>query len=73
MPAKDFVIQRTQKLKRCTIGAPEKEWICKTLLSRRRITEDLIDMIIDWRDSGFSVYCGPRMQPDEEEVIENLA
>jgi len=26
-----------------------------------------------WRHSGFNVYCGPRIQPGEEEAIENLA
>ena len=45
----------------------------KMLLSRKKITEDLIDMMMGWRHSGFNVYCGPRIQPGEEEAIENLA
>ena len=48
--------------------------ICfKMLLSRKKITEDLIEMMTGWRHSGFNVYCGPRIQPGEEEAIENLA
>jgi len=30
-------------------------------------------MMMGWRHSGFNVYCGPRIQPAEEEAIENLA
>jgi len=45
----------------------------KMLLSRKKITEDLIDMMMGWRHSGFNVYCGPRIQPGEEEAIDNLA
>jgi len=43
------------------------------LLSRKKITEDLIEMMMGWRHSGFNVYCGPRIQPGEEEAMENLA
>ena len=34
-----------------------------------KITEDLVDMMIGWRHSGFNVYCGPRIQPGEEEGV----
>ena len=47
--------------------------VFKMLLSRRKITQDLIDRMIGWRHSGFNVYCDPRSQPGEEEAIENLA
>jgi hypothetical protein len=30
-------------------------------------------MMMGWRHSGFNVCCGPRIQPGEEEAIENLA
>jgi hypothetical protein len=40
---------------------------------KEKATEDLVDMMMGWRHSGFNVYCGPRIQPDEEEAIENLA
>lgn len=47
--------------------------VFKMLLSRKKITEDLIDMMMGWRHSGFNVYCGQRIQPSEEEAMENLA
>jgi hypothetical protein len=47
--------------------------VFKMLLSRKKITEDLVDMMMGWRHSGFNVYCGPRIQPGEEEAMENLA
>ena len=43
------------------------------LLSRKKITEDLIEMMMGWRHSGFNVYCGPRIHPGEEQAMENLA
>ena len=47
--------------------------IFKMLLSKGKITEELIDMLMTWRHSGFNVFCGPRIQPDEQETMENLA
>ena len=43
------------------------------LLSRGKITRDLIVLIRSWRHSGFQVYGGPRILPGEEEATENLA
>jgi len=43
------------------------------LLSKGKITEELIDMLMTWRHSGFNVFCGPRIQPCEQEAMENLA
>ena len=43
------------------------------LLSKRKITQDLINMVVSWRHSGFNVFCGPRLHPAEEDAIENLA
>jgi hypothetical protein len=40
---------------------------------QKKITEDLVDMMMAWRHSGFNVYCGPRIQPGEEEAIDSLA
>jgi len=42
------------------------------LLSKGKITEDLVGMLMSWRHSGFNVFCGPRIQPGEEEAMENL-
>ena len=47
--------------------------VFKMLLSKGKITEDLVDMMLKWRHSGFNVFCGPRIQPGEEDAIENLA
>jgi len=47
--------------------------VFKILLSKGKITEDLVDMLMKWRHSGFNVFCGPRIQPGEKEVMENLA
>ncbi len=43
------------------------------LLSKGKITQDLVNMLMSWRHSGFNVFCGPRIQPGEEEAMENLA
>ena len=47
--------------------------VFKMLLSKDKITEDLVDMLMKWRHSGFNVFCGPRIQPGDEEAMENLA
>jgi len=47
--------------------------VFKMLLSRKKITEDLIDMMMGWRHSGFNVHCGPRIQPGDGQAMENLA
>jgi len=39
------------------------------LLSRKKITEDLIEMMMGWRHSGFNVYYGPRIKSGEEEAM----
>ncbi len=43
------------------------------LVSKGKITEDLINMVLLWWHSGFNVFCGPRILPGEEEAMENLA
>jgi len=30
-------------------------------------------MLMNWRHSGFNVFCGPRLQPRDEKAMENLA
>ena len=47
--------------------------VFKMLLSKEKITEDLVDMLMKWRYSGFNVFCGPRIQPGDQESMENLA
>ena len=45
--------------------------VFKIPLSKEKITEELIDMLMTWRHSGFNVFCGPRIQPGEQEAMEN--
>ena len=47
--------------------------VLRMLLSRGKITRDLMGLIRSWRHSGFQVYAGPRIQPGEEEGMEHLA
>jgi len=35
--------------------------VFKMLLSNGKITQDLVDMLMKWRHSGFNVFCGPRI------------
>jgi hypothetical protein len=37
------------------------------------VTEELVAMAMNWRHSGFNVFCGPRIRPNEEKAMENLA
>jgi endonuclease III len=47
--------------------------VFKILLSKGKIAEDLVHMLMTWRHSGFNVFCGPRILPREEDAMENLA
>lgn len=47
--------------------------VFRMLLSKGKITLDLVSLLRSWRHSGFYVYVGPRIQPGEEEALESLA
>ena len=47
--------------------------VFKMLLAKGRITKDLIAMLSNWRHSGFQVFCGNRIFPEDETAMENLA
>jgi len=47
--------------------------VFKMLLSKGKITHDLVSMLLSWHHSGFNVFCGPRIQPGNEDAMENLA
>jgi hypothetical protein len=47
--------------------------VFRMLLSKGKITEDLVNMLMKWRHSGFNVFRGPRIQPGEEKAMEYLA
>ena len=54
-------------------GIFDRHKVFKMLLSKGKITEDLIDMLMKWRHSNFNVFCGPKIQPGDENAMENLA
>ena len=43
--------------------------VFKMLLSKGIITQDLVNMLLSWRHSGFNVFCGPRIQPGDGEAM----
>jgi hypothetical protein len=43
------------------------------LLNKGKITEEMIRMLSAWKHSGFNVFCGNRISPNDETAIENLA
>jgi hypothetical protein len=47
--------------------------VFKMFISKGKITQDLVGMLISWRHSGFNVFYGPSIQPGDEEAMENLA
>jgi hypothetical protein len=47
--------------------------VFKMLLSKEKITPELVGRHKSWRHSGFNVFCGPRIQPGDEQAMENLA
>ena len=47
--------------------------VFKMLLSKGKIIKELVDMLMSLRHSGFNVYCGPRIQPGDNQAMENLA
>ena len=55
------------------LGAIFRHKVFKMLLVRGRITKDLIAMLSNWRHSGFQVFCGQRIFPQDETAMENLA
>ncbi|HPJ66524.1 MAG TPA: transposase [Desulfobacteraceae bacterium] len=50
-----------------------KHKVFKMLLSNEKITPELVDMHKTWRHSGFNVFCSPRIQPGDEQAMENIA
>jgi hypothetical protein len=42
------------------------------LLNRQKLTKKMIAMLSTWRHSGFHIFCGNRISPYDETVMENL-
>jgi len=47
--------------------------VLRMLLSKRKISEEMIRMLSTWRHSGFHVFCGNRISPTDDTAMENLA
>jgi len=47
--------------------------VFKMLLSRGKITKEMIAMLATWRHSGFHVFCGNRISTIDDTAMENLA
>ena len=47
--------------------------VLKMLLSRGKIITKMIDILSTWRHSGFTVFCGSRISPNDGTAMENLA
>jgi hypothetical protein len=47
--------------------------VLKMLLSKGKVTQEMITMLSTWRHSGFNVFCGNRISPNDDTAMENLA
>lgn len=47
--------------------------VLKMLKKEGKITDAIIDNMLSWHHSGFQVYMGNRLWPDDEDGLENLA
>jgi len=47
--------------------------VLKMLLSKGKITQDMIMLLDKWRHTGFNVFAGKRILPRQEKSMENLA
>jgi len=47
--------------------------VFRMLLDKGKITQEMIAMLSTWRHSGFNVFCGNRISPNDETAMENLA
>jgi hypothetical protein len=43
------------------------------LLDKGKITKELTALLSSWRHSGFNVFCGNRISPDDDTAMEKLA
>ncbi len=98
-----FELKHLEEIFPAKDGIFDRHKVFKTLLSKGKITEDVVDMLMKWRHSGppwcdflntpqaglciaqnsnsgnpfrliglgqgFNVFCGPRIQPGEEEAM----
>jgi hypothetical protein len=43
------------------------------LVSKRKLSGEMIRMLSTWRHSGFNVFCSHRISPADDTAMENLA
>jgi hypothetical protein len=47
--------------------------VLKMLKAEGKINDAVIENMLSWRHSGFNVYCGPSIWPNDEKALEDLA
>ncbi|MBU1745161.1 MAG: transposase [Proteobacteria bacterium] len=47
--------------------------VLRMLLNKGKISQEMIAMLSTWRHSGFHVFCGNRISPNDKTAMENLA
>jgi len=47
--------------------------VLRMLLSRGKITGEMVRMLSGWKHTGFNVFCGNRISPNDDTAMENLA
>jgi len=66
-------VERPQNIDTKALEQIFRHKVLKMLLSKGKISIDMITLLDKWRHTGFSVYCGPRILPWQQKSIENLA
>jgi len=46
--------------------------VLKMLLSKEKITQDIINMLDTWKHTGFTVFCGNRIYPGDATAMDTL-
>ena len=47
--------------------------VLKMLKAEGKINDAVIENILSWHHSGFNVYCGPTIRPNNDQGLEDLA
>ena len=66
-----FRVAQPLKLKK--LEAIFQHKVLRILLNKGNITKEMIAMLSTWRHSGFHVFCGNLISPDDDTAMENLA
>jgi hypothetical protein len=55
------------------LEATFRHTVLRMLLNKGKITQEMVWMLSTWRHSGFNVFCGNRISPNDETAMETLA